>query len=53
MKNGENLGTVAGSPKTSREREGGSSDTLCTLDVNPAPPCPSPPGTECSVQAVR
>ena len=52
MENGESLGTVTGSPETSREREGGSSDTLCTLDVNPCTTLPSPPGTEPSVQAL-
>ena len=47
MKNGIGLGTVAGSPAFSREEEGGSSETLSTLNVDP-----SPPGTEPSVQAV-
>ena len=34
MKNGIGLGTVAGGPKSSREGEGASSDTLCTLNVD-------------------
>ena len=44
----EGFGTITDSPETSREGERGSSDTLCTLNVYP---CPSPPGTEPSVQA--
>ena len=35
MKKGIGLGTVAGGPESRREGEGGSSDTLCTLNVDP------------------
>ena len=52
MKNGIGLATADGGPESTREREGGSSETLCTLNVIPAPPSPSPPGTEPSVQPV-
>ena len=52
MKNDIGLGTVADNPESSREREGGSSETLCTLNVDPCITLPSPPGIEPSIQAV-
>ena len=52
MKNGIILGTVARGPESSREGEGGSSDTICTLNVDPCTTLPRSPGTEPSVQAV-
>ena len=40
IKNGVSLGTVADSPESSREGEGGSSDTFCTLNVDPCTTLP-------------
>ena len=42
MKNGLGLGTVAGGPESSREGEGGSSDALCTINVDPCTALPQP-----------
>ena len=40
MKNGIGLGTVADGPESSREGEGGSSETLCTINVDPCTTLP-------------
>ena len=52
MNNDISLSAVAGGSDSSREGEGGSSETLCTLNVDSCICSPSLPGTEPSVQAV-
>ena len=42
MKNGIRVGAVAGGLESSQEAEEGSSDTLCTLNVDPCTTLPQP-----------
>ena len=46
MKDGVSLGTVAGGRESSREGEGGSSDTFCTLNVDPCTILPQEPNRQ-------
>ena len=51
MKNGINLGAIAGNPASSRG-ERGSSKTFSKFNINPAPSFHSPPGAKPSFQEV-